>query len=360
MPNNPDDTNQLPVTPLSPDSVESQFTRVVDKTQEEVIALLEKKIATLESNITELRVENDDLNNEIDNLNHKLSHDVLTDLRNRYYLVNWMKDNIDQNSTFVMLSMDLNKFKPINDKYWHPIGDKALKLMADVIREVIRETINKDIEWFITRTGGDEFVGIFNWEVDSMLVAERIRTTLEGKFNKWVISHDGNDIRNIPFTASIWIASNTDIDSYLEHLKKEHEKALDQNMKELADIDRSIAMQVNNGSKSTKEILDGNRKLIEGNRKKLEETFQEIVTDTNYGITWKVSELALKFAKKAVNHIRVYDKNCLLSITDSPLVDKLVEDLESGMRNVKDTESAIEFCDNMIKIMQEFLLKISK
>lgn len=111
MPNNPDDTNQLPVTPLSPDSVESQSTRVVDKTQEEVIALLEKKIATLESNITELRVENDDLNNEIDNLNHKLSHDVLTDLRNRYYLVNWMKDNIDQNSTFVMLSMDLNKFE---------------------------------------------------------------------------------------------------------------------------------------------------------------------------------------------------------------------------------------------------------
>lgn len=341
MSDTPDNINQPPETPILPDSVETQSTGVVQKTQEEVIALLEQENTQLKSVIKDLQI--------------RLMYDELTGLENRNFLKNWMKSNINSEFSFIMLSADLNKFKPINDTYWHLVGDDALRLMADVIREVV-----KYLGWFIARTGGDEFVGIFTWEVDPEFIAESIRETLEGKFNKWVISHDGTDIHNIPFTASIWLASAKDIDWYKAFLKNEYLLKLEENSKQLEDMTKSLTENTVISSETINELLEGNLKKIEKNREKIEEEFTKAYNDTNYSIAWKISELALKFAKKAVNHIRVYDEKCLLPITDSLLVDKLVKDIESWLRNVKDTESAKEFCESLIHSIQEFLSKISK
>lgn len=51
--------------------------------------------------------------------------------------------------------IDLDDFKLINDNYGHNMGDKALRLFADILRENIRET---DI---YARMSGDEFVILF-------------------------------------------------------------------------------------------------------------------------------------------------------------------------------------------------------
>ena len=55
-----------------------------------------------------------------------------------------------------LVYFDLNNFKPINDKYGHAEGDKALILFADHLRNVVRET---DV---YGRIGGDEFVVLFS------------------------------------------------------------------------------------------------------------------------------------------------------------------------------------------------------
>ncbi|WP_100642617.1 diguanylate cyclase [Alteromonas facilis] len=53
---------------------------------------------------------------------------------------------------FVLLFIDMNDFKQINDEHGHPFGDKVLKTFAKILRHKTREG---DI---IGRFGGDEFV----------------------------------------------------------------------------------------------------------------------------------------------------------------------------------------------------------
>ena len=48
--------------------------------------------------------------------------------------------------------LDFDKFKVINDKYGHDIGDKLLKSFAGRLKKIVRKTDT------IARFGGDEFV----------------------------------------------------------------------------------------------------------------------------------------------------------------------------------------------------------
>ena len=85
--------------------------------------------------------------------------DNLTGLANRHAFHTKFEDAIKRstrNKTSLGLAIiDLDKFKPINDTYGHPVGDKILQYVGDTLRDQIR-TVDLPC-----RLGGDEFAVLF-------------------------------------------------------------------------------------------------------------------------------------------------------------------------------------------------------
>jgi diguanylate cyclase (GGDEF)-like protein/PAS domain S-box-containing protein len=81
--------------------------------------------------------------------------DVLTGLANRAVFVEALQHAIAAakrgGRIFAVLSLDLDRFKDVNDTLGHPVGDELLKAVADRLRTNTRETDT------VARFGGDEF-----------------------------------------------------------------------------------------------------------------------------------------------------------------------------------------------------------
>ena len=107
------------------------------------------------------------LNKELAQL---LNHDPLTQTHSRSYFFD-AADASKPDSAAVVLMVDADHFKAINDTYGHQIGDRALQHISELISEHSRKT---DV---VARLGGEEF-GIYMPDTEiatAQLVAERIR-----------------------------------------------------------------------------------------------------------------------------------------------------------------------------------------
>lgn len=91
--------------------------------------------------------------------------DLVTGLSNRRAFMT-AAEHATAQSRGIMMMIDLDHFKQINDTYGHTVGDDCLRAIADVLREQVRAD---DV---VGRLGGEEF-GVFL--VDAPIeVAERI------------------------------------------------------------------------------------------------------------------------------------------------------------------------------------------
>ena len=88
-------------------------------------------------------------------IEHMAHHDALTDLANRVLLNERLEQALAHFHGKQMVAvhhLDLDQFKAVNDTFGHPAGDKLLRIVADRLRAMVRETDT------IARMGGDEFV----------------------------------------------------------------------------------------------------------------------------------------------------------------------------------------------------------
>src|SRR5581483_8680897 len=88
-------------------------------------------------------------------IEHMAHHDALTDLANRALLNERLEQALSHFRDGQMVAvhhLDLDQFKAVNDTFGHPAGDKLLKIVAERLRALVRETDT------IARMGGDEFV----------------------------------------------------------------------------------------------------------------------------------------------------------------------------------------------------------
>ena len=91
--------------------------------------------------------------------------DTLTGTYTRLYLENF-QFNLESADAVAIVDVDL--FKQINDTYGHPVGDEALKTIANTIRSGIRGSDT------LIRYGGDEFLLIFS-KIGEEVFYERLK-----------------------------------------------------------------------------------------------------------------------------------------------------------------------------------------
>ncbi|GAB1256627.1 hypothetical protein NBRC116494_11290 [Aurantivibrio plasticivorans] len=87
---------------------------------------------------------------------HIAHHDILTGLSNRLAFEQRAHEAFSEASRYkekvAVLTIDLNGFKSVNDRYGHAVGDRLLKEIASQFRVCVRA------EDLVARLGGDEFL----------------------------------------------------------------------------------------------------------------------------------------------------------------------------------------------------------
>ncbi|MBA3006023.1 MAG: GGDEF domain-containing protein [Desulfocapsa sp.] len=111
---------------------------------------------------------------EYEELFESARRDALTGLANRRVFDEQIKSKIDSarrsGRPLTMASMDLDRFKQINDNLGHQRGDQVLRQVAAVMAEAIRST---DL---LVRIGGDEFLLVMDDtdQKSARILAERL------------------------------------------------------------------------------------------------------------------------------------------------------------------------------------------
>ncbi|MCW2335980.1 diguanylate cyclase (GGDEF)-like protein/PAS domain S-box-containing protein [Sphingobium sp. B2D3A] len=85
----------------------------------------------------------------------RLAHyDALTGLLNRASFTDKLHRLVRAGEPFAMLSIDLDRFKAVNDQFGHPVGDVVLSQVGDRLRSAV------PAQGWVARIGGDEFIAI--------------------------------------------------------------------------------------------------------------------------------------------------------------------------------------------------------
>ncbi len=102
-----------------------------------------------------------------DELEHQAMHDALTGLPNRTRLLGALEEELrSPDASPILLFLDLDGFKPVNDRLGHEAGDELLKLVATRLGEAVRAG---DL---VARLGGDEFTVLLQGRVPPQRASE--------------------------------------------------------------------------------------------------------------------------------------------------------------------------------------------
>lgn len=103
----------------------------------------------------------------LENMQTMISVDDLTHLNNRGQINRYLEQiHYNKDIRVIIMMIDINKFKTINDTYGHAEGDRALVIVSEALRQTC-EQIKASV--FLGRYGGDEFtIVVKNPEEDIM------------------------------------------------------------------------------------------------------------------------------------------------------------------------------------------------
>jgi len=174
----------------------------------------------------ELELRNDELQHALDERNVlqealalRAFYDPLTGLPNRVLFYDRLKQALSRaarhQSLVVVLFLDLDGFKSINDRFGHDNGDKLLIHVAERMQSQMRA------EDTVARLGGDEFTVLLANETSIGGAGQVARRLLDEISTPYLI-----DEENVSISASVGVAVSTSEDIQAEDLVRNADHAM--------------------------------------------------------------------------------------------------------------------------------------
>jgi diguanylate cyclase (GGDEF)-like protein len=116
----------------------------------------EEHVQELQHYVAELERSGEALQESHENFRHAAYYDALTQLPNRNYFIDTLKELLKKSRTssevnFAVLFLDLKSFKTINDSLGHSMGDRLIKNVATRLTAMVRD------DDMVGRFSGDKF-----------------------------------------------------------------------------------------------------------------------------------------------------------------------------------------------------------
>jgi diguanylate cyclase len=146
--------------------------------------------------------------------------DVVTAIGNRRFFDASFVEEVEKarrlGDNICLALADIDKFKDVNDRFGHMVGDRLLRLFANILVQNVRGQDK------VARFGGEEFALIFPGArlAEAVTAVERIRVVLESK--QWTIEPSGERISKV--TASFGVAKLRADESHNDLLRRVDER----------------------------------------------------------------------------------------------------------------------------------------
>ncbi|WP_425497685.1 sensor domain-containing diguanylate cyclase [Paraburkholderia ultramafica] len=130
------------------------------------------------SDVTHVRVMQRESEEVVARLEGYANRDCITGIANRRFFEARLRDEFLRwqryGGELSVLLFDIDRFKDINDRYGHAVGDAVLRVTAQRVANAVR------VQDTLGRFGGDEFALLLPCTslADAMIVAERVRSTI--------------------------------------------------------------------------------------------------------------------------------------------------------------------------------------
>ena len=173
-----------------------------------------KEVQKIASRETELEQEINERRALEKQLTHLAFHDSLTGLPNRSLFIDRLQRAIAEaerkNESVVVMFVDLDDFKKVNDSFGHHVGDRVIQTAAIRLKKCLRDIDS------IARMGGDEFTLLFphvGEQEDIEIIARRLIESLDEPINV-----EGSELRmSISIGISIFPGDANSEDSLLRN-----------------------------------------------------------------------------------------------------------------------------------------------
>ncbi len=209
----------------------SRLTQLTDASpvRDIVLALIDDnrqmrdKLANLRDQLEESRLQALQLRTSLERSEEAGMRDVVTLIGNRRYFEATLAEELERSrrtgEDFCLALADLDRFEHVNDRFGHLVGDRILRLFAEILVQNVRGHDR------VARFGGEEFALMLPGASleDATAAMERIRTTLEAK--QWTLGPSGERVGAV--TASFGVAKLRDNEAGADLVKRADERLYD-------------------------------------------------------------------------------------------------------------------------------------